>query len=100
MAQFDVYRSLSPAAAYVIDLQDEVVDDLATRVVAPLVAMDDVPHRMKIINPVLRIDGTEYVLMTHLLAAIPVSFLQNRIFSASGQRDEIIASVDFLVTGI
>jgi hypothetical protein len=41
MAQFDVYRFAPRGAgfAYVIDLQSDLLDGLATRVVAPLYAL-------------------------------------------------------------
>lgn len=100
MAKFDIYSSPSNGAAYLLDLQDEIIDVLSTRVVAPLVATEDVSKRMKILNPLIRIEGTEFILMTHLLAAIPSSTLKKKIGSAVSQRDEIIASLDFLFTGI
>jgi toxin CcdB len=100
MAKFDIYSSPSSGAAYLLDLQDEIIDVLSTRVVAPLVTTEGVSKRMKILNPLIRIEGTEFILMTHLLAAIPSSTLKNKIGSAVSQRDEIIASLDFLFTGI
>ena len=100
MAKFDIYSSTSSSAAYLLDLQDEIIDVLSTRVVAPLVATEDVSKRIKILNPLIRIEGTEFILMTHLLAAIPSTALKNKIGSAISQRDEIIASLDFLFTGI
>jgi toxin CcdB len=99
MAKFDIYSSPSSSATYLLDLQDEIIDVLSTRVVAPLVATEDVSQRMKILNPAIRVEGDEYILMTHLLAAIPSSALKKKIGSAVSQRDEIIASLDFLFTG-
>jgi len=100
MAKFDIYTSPSSSAAYLLDLQDELIDMLSTRVVAPLVPIEDIDKRMKSLNPVIRYDGTDYILMTHLLAAIPVTALKKKVGSAVSQRDEIIASLDFLFTGI
>ena len=100
MAKFDIYGSPSSSVPYLMDLQDEIIDVLSTRVVAPLVAVEEVSKRMKILNPVIRIEGVDYILMTHLLAAIPASTLKNKINSAVLQRDEIIASLDFLFTGV
>ncbi len=100
MAKFDIYSSPSRSAAYLMDLQDELIDMLSTRVVAPLVASEDVDKRMQTLNPVIRVDGTAYILMTHLLAAIPVTALKKKIGSATSQRNEIMASLDFLYTGI
>jgi len=53
-----------------VELQDEQIDMLSTRVVAPLVAPEGLDKMMKILNPVIRFDNTDYILMTHLLAAI------------------------------
>lgn len=99
MAKYDIYSPTSTSSEYLLDMQDEIIDNLSTRVVAPLVPVDDVPKRMKILNPIISVAGTEYLLMTHLLAAIPVSALKTKIGSVSTQRDEIIASLDFLFTG-
>ena len=99
MAKFDIYKSPSAGAAFLLDLQDDILDDLSTRVVAPLIPSDGVPKRMKILNPLISVEGNEYLLMTHLLAAIPASSLKEKISSALTQRDEIIASLDFLFTG-
>lgn len=99
MAKYDIYSSASASAEYLLELQDEIIDNLSTRVVAPLVPIDDIPKRMKILNPIISVAETEYVLMTHLLAAIPISALKTKVGSASTQRDEIIASLDFLFTG-
>ena len=99
MAKFDIYNSASGGATYLIDLQDESLAGLSTRVVAPLVQIDAAPKRMKILNPVVSVDGRDFVLMTHLMAAIPASILKQKVASALRQRDEIIASLDFLFTG-
>lgn len=100
MAQFDIYKGSPSSAEYLVDLQDEVVDGLATRVVAPLVASEEISQPMTILNPVIRIEGEAYLLMTHLLAAIPASSLKNKVASANTQRNEIFASLDVLFTGI
>ena len=99
MATYDIYSSTSARAEYLLVLQDEIIDNLSTRVVAPLVPVNDVPKRMKILNPIISVAGTEYLLMTHLLAAIPSSVLKIKTGSALAQRDEIIAALDFLFTG-
>ena len=99
MAKFDIYKSSYGGAALLLDLQDDILGDVSTRVVAPLVSRDEIPKRMKILNPLISVGSNEYVLMTHLLAAIPASSLKEKIGSALTQRDDIIASLDFLFTG-
>ena len=100
MSKFDIHAAPSSSVPFLMDLQDDIVDLLSTRVVAPLIPAMDVEKRMKILNPVIQIKGTEYVLMTHLLAAVSFSALGEKVDTAISQRDEIIASLDFLFTGV
>jgi toxin CcdB len=100
MAQFDLYRMEGAAISFLLDLQDEMLAALSTRVVAPLVTPEAIGPAMKIVNPKILVDGTPYILMTHLLAAIPTSSLGVPVGSAKSQRDKIIAALDLLFTGI
>jgi toxin CcdB len=101
MAQFDIYRRGAAGVAFLGDLQEEMLDGLSTRVVAPLVDVNEVAAPMKIVNPRIMVNGVPCILMTHLLAAIPVSNLVGEpVGSAKGQRDEIVAALDLLFTGI
>ena len=100
MAQFDVYRLGSGGVEFVLDLQDEMLDNLSTRVVAPLALPETVGPPMKTLNPRIAGGGVDYILLTHLLAAIPVAALGNPVGSASSQRDAIVAALDLLFSGI
>lgn len=55
---------------------------------------------MKTLNPRIPVGGIDYILLTHLLAAIPLSTLGEPVASAQSQRDQIIAALDLLFTGI
>ncbi|MEZ4599138.1 MAG: CcdB family protein [Syntrophotaleaceae bacterium] len=100
MAQFDVYRLKSEGIEFVLDLQDEMLENLSTRVVAPLALPEMVGLPMRTLNPRIPVGGVDYILLTHLLAAIPVAALANPVGSASSQRDVIIAALDLMFTGI
>lgn len=100
MAKFDIYTTSSSSAPFLIELQDDILDMLSTRVVAPLIPAEGVWKRMKILNPIIQVKGADHVLMTHLLAAVQSSTLGEKVDSALSQRDEIIASLDFLFTGV
>ena len=100
MAQFDVYRLGSGGVEFVLDLQDEMLDNLSTRVVAPLALPETVGPPMKTLNPRITVGGVDCILLTHLLAAISVAALGNPVGSASSQRDAIVAALDLLFTGI
>jgi toxin CcdB len=100
MAQFDVYRFRGEGVEFVLDLQDEMLENLSTRVVAPLALPETVGPPMKTLNPRIAVGGVDYILLIHLLAAIPVAAFGNPVGSASSQRDAIVAAFDLLFTGI
>ena len=100
MAQFDIYPGTGEGCDYLLDLQDNMLDGLSTRVVAPLVAEEALSHPMRLLTPRLIIDGIPCLLLTHLLAAIPKTSLGQPVNNASSQREAIIASIDLLFTGI
>jgi len=103
MAQFDIYANPNQdpeePVKYLLDLQAEILEDLPTRVVAPLVAPDSLGPSMRILNPRIFVHGEPYILLSHLLAAIPAKSLGMPVDSAKTQRDEVIRSIDFLFTG-
>lgn len=100
MAQFDVYRLRREGVEFVLDLPDEVLENLSTRAVTPLALPETVGPPMKTLNPRIAVGGVDYILLTHLLAAIPVAALGNPTGSASSQRDAIISALNLLFTGI
>ncbi len=100
MAKYDVYSAIANSnSEYLLVLQDEIVDNLTTRVVAPLIPINEVPKQIKILNPTISVNGEDYILMVHLLAAIPTTALKIKIGSVTSQRNEIIATLDLLFTG-
>lgn len=50
--------------------------------------------------PVVRIDGHDFIMMVPQLAAIASGNLGGPVGSAAQHRDEVIAALDFLITGI
>ena len=100
MAQFDIYLRQQEGVEYLLDLQDDMLSTLNTRVVAPLISLDMVNVPMKTVNLLINLGGREFLLLIHLLAAIPVSALGQPVGSASSQRNDIIAALDMLFTGI
>jgi toxin CcdB len=50
--------------------------------------------------PEVVIEGVTFVLLTHQMTNVPSSALKVPIISVEFLRDEIIAAVDFLISGI
>lgn len=104
MPQFDVYLNpnseTSEYIPYLLDVQAELLDVLATRVVIPLYSAASMPRPARHLNPVFEINGEKLVLSTAQLAGISASILCEPVGNMENQRDEIIAALDFLFTGI
>lgn len=103
MAQFDVYENTNPATKqtipYLLDIQADLLDNLATRVVVPLVTASAMGKAAKHLNPQFKIKRTAVVMSTAELAGVTVHILGERVCSLKEQRYEIISALDFLFTG-
>jgi len=101
MAQFDIYSMpVRGGVELLLSLQDDLLEDLATRVVAPLAKPEMVGQATRTLHPCIWVGNKPYVLLTHLLAAIPTTSLGECVGSAKAQRHEIVAAVDLLFAGI
>ena len=103
MAQFDVY--LNPNAdtrksiPFLLDVQAELLDMLSTRIVVPLVLAEEMSPARNL-NPQFKIKGIAVVMSTAELAGIQNRALGEKVTSLKSKRDEIIAALDLLFTGI
>ncbi|WP_018293447.1 CcdB family protein [Mariprofundus ferrooxydans] len=104
MAQFDLYRNPNPETntytPYLLDVQADLLDVLATRVVAPLYTLESISKPLRYLNPVLEINGERLVLSTAELAAVSAGLLAESVGNVQRYRDEVIAALDFTFTGI
>lgn len=99
MAQFDVHR-LAGGTQLVVDCQADLLDQLASRFVIPLVPKETAPQPAQRLNPVFGIAGERYVLLTQAAAAVRRSELGEVIASLEGERLAIIGALDVLVSGV
>lgn len=100
MAQFDIYRNPMPRsskrAPYLLEVQSNLIDTVATCVIIPLVLPDSfIPA--KVLNPIITVLGDPYLLCTAEITAILRSVLGRAVGSAAQQRMEIIAAIDRLL---
>ncbi len=105
MAQFDVYKNPSKntrtAFPYMVDIQSPVISDISTRIVIPLGRAKNFRHeQMQGLTPEISYEGEALLLLTPQLSSIPSKLLKNPVGSLSHFRDEIVAAVDFAITGI
>lgn len=103
MAQFDVHINSNPetkqSIPYLLDVQTDLLDNLTTRVVVPLIAATATGKAAKHLNPQFEIQRTSVVMSTAELAGVNLHVLGEKVCSLKEQRNEIIAALDFLITG-
>ncbi|MGE5546573.1 MAG: CcdB family protein [Solirubrobacterales bacterium] len=103
MTQYDVHPNPSRRAAedmpYVVDVQSDLLSDLPTRVLVPLArpgVIKPSPH----LNPTVDVHGEALTLLANQLVSLPRQVLGPPVASLENRRDDIIAALDFLFTGI
>ncbi|WP_117234777.1 CcdB family protein [Vibrio maerlii] len=105
MSQFSLYqnndKSTATAYPYFVDVQSEMLDTLNTRLVIPLTPVEMLEKKAPThLCPVIHIDEGDFVILTHQMASIPTKILRKPVNDLSNFRNEIIAAIDFLITGI
>jgi toxin CcdB len=101
MPQFDLYRNPRGGRyPLLLDVQADLLEQLATRVVVPLTRAEEHAPPITTLNPTATIEEVEYVLEFQELAAVPRSALAAPIGSLASRRSEWIAAIDLLFTGI
>ena len=104
MAQFTIYANNNAQTKqiypYLLALQSNLLSDLVTCVVAPLALLSQ--HSQLVITrltPVISVAGEDYLMQTMQLSAIARKQLGKAVGDASANSHEIVAAVDFLISG-
>ena len=105
MKQFTLYKNenknSSKTYPYFIDVQNDLLDDLNSRVVIPLSAQETLNNlNAKKLCPEIEIDEGVFVLLTHQMTSVPCSALKSEVASLDHCRNEILGAIDLLLTGI
>ena len=105
MAQWDVYanpvhraRELLP---YVVVLQSDLLQDLPTRLVAPLsrsgAHAGALPRRLA---PAFEVAGERLVLKPHEAGTLPERLLRRPVQSLRGEAHKLIDAMDAVISGL
>lgn len=103
MAQFHAYRNPGSKSAdrapYLLDIQSDFVN-LKSRVMVMLVRPDHFGPRMRSLNPLLTVNGESVVMSPTEMGSIQSRRLGEPVASLAGHRQDIMAALDLLLTGI
>lgn len=98
MARFDVYKN-PEASGYLLDVQANLLGNLNTRVVVPLLPQSAAPAAAARLNPIVNVQGKNVVMVTQFMAAVPTTLLKTPLLNLEPSRNEITAALDFLFQG-
>lgn len=100
MARFDVYANPDAAERkqipYFLDLQNDFLEGLHTRVAVPLWAADVFKMPARRLNPMLEVAGKKTVMDTAAISAVPVSELRRPVANLTAHQLEIQDALDAL----
>ncbi len=103
MAQFDVYKNTNPETSetipYLLDVQADLLEPLSTHLVVPLVRSSEAGRILSRLNVRARIENIDVILSVPELAGVPVQILKEKVGNLANMRSDIIAAIDFLITG-
>jgi toxin CcdB len=104
MKQFDVFRNPVTGARrafpFVVVLQSDVAQLGRGRAVAPLAPRSAFPDIAGRLTPIVRVQRKEHVLLITSLATLPAQSLRDSVASLADRRDDILAAVEYLFSGV
>jgi len=105
MAQFDVHRNPNSATAkripFLVNVQSDLLDGLATRVVVPLARPDVIGNKpAHYLNPMFEVSGKTVVMLTPEMAGVPVKHLGQLVGNLMDRRVDIVRALDVVLSGV
>ena len=98
MAKYDVFPNPS-GNGFLLDIQTDLLSDLNTRVVVPLLPKSSAPKPATRLNPIFEIEGQWVVMVTQFLAAVPTGVLKSPVGTLAEEFDKVTMAVDMLMQG-
>ncbi len=100
MPRFDVYANPTVGerkhTPYFLDVQNDYIDHLDTRVVIPLRRESAFGPRARDLHPLLDVSGEAVVLDTAAIGAVPRSELRKQVTQLPDARESVQAALDTL----
>ncbi len=104
MAQFDVYANPSESAAhgipYVVVVQSDLLDALATRMTIPLATIEFAEKSPDKLCPMVTVNGQRLRALAHYTAPLPTRSLRQVVGNLVPLASTLIAAMDVVVSGV
>lgn len=98
MPRFTVYPN-PDGMGYLLDVQADLLADLNTRMVVPLLPVTAAPQQAERLNPLFVIEGTPCLLLPQFMAAVPRALLRTPLANLSDRHADITGALDLLFQG-
>jgi len=104
MAQYDVFTNPSKSAAdgipYVVVIQSDLLDALATRMTIPLAVLDAQIKVPIALCPIVAVKGKRFHALAHYAAPLPAKALKRPLANVASQADMLVSAIDTVISGI
>ena len=104
MAQFDVYANPSHSAAqgipYVVVVQSDLLDALATRMTIPLALVTFADKAPEKLCPSITVNGQQLRALAHYAAPLPTRSLRQVVANVAPQASALITAMDVVIAGV
>jgi len=104
MAQYDVFTNPSNSAAdgipYVVVIQSDLLDALATRLTMPLAELDAATKVPTTLCPVIVVKGRRLHALAHYAAPLPAKLLRRPVENVAAQASALVSAMDAVLSGI
>lgn len=104
MAQYDVFANPSNSSAagipYVVVIQSDLLDGLATRLTVPLAVLDVAGKVPTALCPVIVVQGQRLHALAHYAAPLPAKLLRRLVGNVAAQASALVAAMDAVLSGV
>ena len=104
MAQVEVYpnpsRSATEGIPYVVVIQSDLLDGLATRLTMPLAVSDPSMNTPTSLSPVVMVKGQRFNALAHFTAPLPAKMLRRPVANVAAQSSALVSAMDAVLSGI
>lgn len=104
MAQYDVFANPSSTGGagipYVVVVQSDLLDALATRLTIPLAVLSAVGKVPTALCPAIQVKGQRLHALAHYAAPLPAKALRRPVANVAAQASALVSALDTVLSGI
>jgi toxin CcdB len=104
MAQYFAYENLDKSSRklfpYLLDIQSNLLENLETTIVIPLIKIQSVNKKFTKLTPIVEVNRAKHLALTQQIAGLDRTLLGQPVDDLSNYRFVIVDAIDFIISGI